>query len=584
MKFPSLIVLILFSSFKLHSQVLQWASAIGNDSISRSYSIAHDNSGNCIITGDFKGSMDFNPGAGVNNLNALGNTDLFVAKYDAGGNYLWAFDLGNVGSFAAGRAVTTEANGNIILTGVFAGAIDFDPGIGANILTSNGGFTGDVFVAKYDASGNFVWAFNIGGVNFSVSFPSIVVDNASDILVTGSLYGTIDFDPGAGVSNLASGIGVQDAIVAKYSSSGNYMWAFSFGGGPIQTSGVSITTDLNTDVIVTGFLGGTADFDPGVGTYNLSSQGNNSSDVFLAKYSNSGNFLWAFNIGDFNTGSQGRSVVTDAIGNIYMTGDLSGTNVDFDPGVNTNSLTSLGTTDIFLSKYDGNGNYLWAFNIGSAAGYYFVSYSVSTDANSNAYVCGSFAGTADFNPSVGINNLIGNINNQCAFVVKYDSNGNYVWAFQINASGLGGAAVWAGTTDSNGSIWVVGGLFFGGINYDFDPGFAITYLNTIGFGDDVFFAKYSTITGIQENVFDNAIAVFPNPGDGHFTLSYSGEENSNSVSRIIVKNSLGKIVFEKGQILAEQNSIDLSALANGIYFLDLYIGNQNCLQKIIIAK
>ncbi|MCG8576664.1 MAG: hypothetical protein MI810_17430, partial [Flavobacteriales bacterium] len=118
----------------------------------------------------------------------------------------------------------------------------------------------------------------------------------------------------------------------------------------------SITTDADGNTYTTGHFQGTVDFDPGSGEYDLASAGEN--DVFVQKLDADGNFVWALSFGGLFA-DRGRSIATDASGNVYLTGFFDGT-VDFDPGSGDFDLTSEGDRDVFLQKLDASGNFEWA--------------------------------------------------------------------------------------------------------------------------------------------------------------------------------------------------------------------------------
>jgi len=194
-------------------------------------------------------------------------------------NFEWAKQLGGVSS-DVGSSIAVDAFGNVYTTGYFQGTADFDPGPGAFNLTSAGG--GDIFISKLDASGNFVWAKQMGGTSEDVGY-SIAVDASGNVFTTGYFEGTADFDPGPGTFNLTSA-GNTDIFISKLDASGNFVWAKQLGGTDYD-SGVSIALDTSGNVYTTGWFQGTVDFDPGPGTFNLTSAGN--SDIFVHKMSQS---------------------------------------------------------------------------------------------------------------------------------------------------------------------------------------------------------------------------------------------------------------------------------------------------------
>jgi hypothetical protein len=150
------------ASIFAQSAAYQWAKRMGGSDSDQGNAIATDANGNVYVTGDFEGTADFDPSAGTANLTSTGTLDIFLAKYDASGNLLWANRMG--GQLTdRGNSLAVDGSGNVVVTGGFRGIVDFDPSVGTANLTSVG--NQDIFVAKYDASGNYLWANGMGGAD-----------------------------------------------------------------------------------------------------------------------------------------------------------------------------------------------------------------------------------------------------------------------------------------------------------------------------------------------------------------------------------------------------------------------------------
>ncbi|MEP3118082.1 MAG: SBBP repeat-containing protein, partial [Alphaproteobacteria bacterium] len=449
---------------------MTFANSIGATGLDRGYSISVDSSGNSYVTGFFRETVDFDPGAGTTNLTSAGGSDTFIAKYNSDGTLAWAKNVGGTGHDFA-YSIEVDSSGNSYVTGAFNGTADFDPGAGTTNLTSAG--SSDVFIAKYNSDGTLAWAKNVGGT-ISDYGQSIAIDSSGNSYVTGYFYGTADFDPGAGTTNLTSA-GTSDTFIAKYNSDGTLDWAKNV-GGTNGDQGQSIQVDSSGNSYITGNFQGTADFDPGAGTTNLTSAGND--DAFIAKYNSDGTLAWAKNSGgtDFDIG---YSIEVDSSGNSYVTGYFQGT-VDFDPGAGTTNLTSAGVKDVFIAKYNSDGTLDWAKNVGGTSD--DVSYSISVDSSGNSYVTGIFQGTADFDPGAGTTNLT-SAGNDDAFIAKYDSDGALVWA--KNVGGTSDDYGQSIEVDSSGNSYVTG--YFSG-TADFDPGAGTANLTSAG-SSDVFLLK-----------------------------------------------------------------------------------------------
>ena len=409
---------MLFSiSFISAPSAKAWSSAqtavivfggVGNEF---SASTVVDSTGNIYTTGRFASTVDFDPGVGTSNLTSAGSSDVFVSKLDASGNLLWAKSFGAAAA-DAGLSIAVDSTGNVYTTGFFASTVDFDPGAGTTNLTTAG--SSDVFISKLDASGNLVFAKRFGGGISDLGY-SIAVDSTGNIYTTGFFQDTVDFDPGAGTTNLITA-GSSDVFISKLDASGNLVFAKRFGAAETDV-GLSVAVDSTGNVYTTGYFEQTVDFDPGAGTTDLTTGGG--SDVFVSKLDASGNLVFAKRFGG-SSDDGGISISVDSNGNIHTTGYFE-ERVDFDPGAGTSNLTSAGGTDVFVSKIDSSGNLLLAKSFGGTAN--DVGRSIAFDSTGNIYTTGEFAGTVDFDPGTGTTNLISAGGND-VFILRLDPSGD----------------------------------------------------------------------------------------------------------------------------------------------------------------
>ncbi len=516
-----------------HAQDFVWAKGMGGSLDEVGYSIAVDASGNVYTTGFFRGTTDFDPGAGTANLTSEGGADIFVSKLDASGNFVWAKSMGG-GEYDAGNSVAVDASGNVYTTGVFYGTVDFDPGEATTNLTPVG--ESDIFVSKLDADGNFVWAKSLGGGDYDAG-NSIAVDASGNVYTTGDFKGTADFDPGAGEANLISTGGFADIFVSKLDPSGNLVWAKSLGGNGSDV-GYSIAMDAAGNVYTTGYFQGTADFDPGVAVANLIAP-EGFADIFVSKLDASGNFVWAKGMGgsgpDF-----GNSIAVDASGNVYTTGNFKGT-ADFDPGAATANLTSSGSEDIFVSKLDASGNFVWAKGMGGDLDDY--GYSIAVDAWGNVYTTGDFAILADFDPSAATANLTAPGGFRDIFVSKLDASGSFVWA-----KGMGGIGPDFGRSiavDASSNVYTTGYFI---ITADFDPGEETAELTAVG-AFDIFVSKLEQVC-ILPTAYDVTGGGAYCAGGSGVAVGLAGSESSVSYQLKLDGNDVGSPVAGTGVALS----------------------------------
>ena len=525
-----------------NAQTFQWAKQMGGAAdYDIGISIATDVSGNVYTIGNFGTTADFDPGPGNFNLSSAGANDVFISKVDPSGNFVWAKRIGG-GDTDEGLAIALDASGNVYATGVFRVTADFDPSAGVFNLTSAG--DADIFILKLDASGNFLWAKQMGGVVNDFGF-SIALDASNNVYATGSFGDTADFDPGIGTFDLISA-GNTDNFVSKLDSNGNFLWAKQLGGTDDDDS-YAIAVDAIGNVYTIGTFYATADFDPGVGTYNLTAVGQY--DIFISKLDASGNFAWAKRIGGAVI-DEGYAIAVDASGNVYSTGSFGGT-VDFDPGAGTLNLTAIGDLDIFISKLDATGNFLWARQFGGMnlpdGG---QGRSIALDAFSNVYTTGFFTGTVDFDPGAATFNLT-SAGAYDIYISRLDASGNFVWA--INMGGTDYEVGRGLALDTTGKVYSTGA--FGG-TADFDPGVGIFNLTT-GFGNgDIYISKIgNTITGISELTNSFTVNIYPNPTNGliHFT----------SLANVQLLTITGQVIASKKSVMM----LDISEIPQGTYFI-----------------
>ncbi|MCF8373782.1 MAG: SBBP repeat-containing protein [Bacteroidales bacterium] len=542
--FTLLGLLWLSSNLLAQEPQFEWAASFYEIGYNYGYSIIVDDTGNVYTTGYFSHTADFDPGIGTFNLSSHGCEDIFISKLDAFGNFVWAKSIGG-STYDKGLFIALDAVGNVYTTGYFCGTVDFDPGNGTYNLNSNG--TSDVFILKLDASGNFVWAKSIGGSSGDQG-NSVVVDAAGNVYTTGVFLYTVDFNPGSGTFNINSS-GGKDVFVMKLNASGKFVWAKSMGGSSSDYCN-SIALDAEDNIYTTGQFSDTADFDPGSGTYYLNSNGGG---IFIWKLDSSGNLVLAKNIVGSSTisGGKGWSIAPDAFGNVYTIGCFQDT-VDFDPGSGVYNLISNTGLDIFISKLDIAGNFIWAKRIGSCLT--DIGYSIALDKAGNIYTTGKFAATVDFDPGNGTYNLSSTDHNQPdIFILKLNANGNFVWAKKMGnySTDVGNSIV----LDAAGNVYTTG-WFYGIV--DFDPGNGI--FNLFG-GDAAFILKLSQGQALQADFMaSNTNAII---GD---TIQFNDLTTGSIVS--------WHWNFGDGETDGTQNPIHVYQTA-GIYTVSLIISDGN---------
>lgn len=363
-----------------------------------SLSIVADSSGYIYFSGRVNLPADFDPGPGFYSPPTNGGAvNIFTCKWDSSGNFIWVKSIGNYTANGRSTSMELDNSGNIYTTGWFSGSYDFDPSLNSYFLTTPSAIN-ENFIQKLDNSGNFLWAKSIGRLDTLTILQSFLgIDASGNIYTAGTFEGTADFDPDTGLYSMTAS-GSYDVFITKMNSSGNFIWAKKIGGTGNNAYTYDLSVDDKGNIYMVGIFNGTTDFDPDTSIFNLTSSGYN--DVFITKLDSSGSLLWAKSIG--GTGNDvAHSIATDALGNAYTTGFYTGT-VDFDPDSIVYNLSSAISTyaDMFISKLDALGNFVWAgsFTLIESS----RELSITIDTSFNIYTTGTFYGPTDFDPDTGV--------------------------------------------------------------------------------------------------------------------------------------------------------------------------------------
>jgi hypothetical protein len=541
-------------------------------------------------------------------------------------DWQWARSSASGDTIGSGwnRSVCSDAAGNIYVTGYFYNStITFGSTTFTN--TSDSGYTADIYLVKYDANGNVLWAKNATGPGEDVS-TSVCTDDSGNVFIGGWFTGALIV--GSVVLPNAGGV---DLFIAKFDGNGNVIWA-KRDGGPYDDWAFSVNADASGNLFVTGiFSSPTISFGSTILT-NADPSGH-TNDIFIAKYNSNGNALWAKRAGGIDD-DQCNSVSTDANGNAFITGCFRSLTITFGATTLTNWANS-NNYNLFIAKYDASGNEIWAKSAITAFNGESEGKSVSTDASGNIFLTGKF-----FSPTIifDADTLI-TIGNVDAFIVKYDTNGNVIWA--KSGGGISYDEGLSISVGSGGNVFVVGSYISDTIAFDstiltkpvgiYDPLFLLKYdtngnllcasalaaqgdfysvaadlfgnayavgtfvinpfivgsdsLTLVGWGD-AFVAKYNCGNVETVNEFNNEepISIFPNPSNGIFILKWDMGQWASDKGKnceIEIYNSLGEIIYGS-KINSSSSTIDLSNEASGIYFVNVKAGEKSFTQKIII--
>jgi hypothetical protein len=573
MKFIFTLILT-FSSALSYAQPASWlwAKSLGGSIADNGISKTTDLAGNSFLTGQFNGTSDFDPGSGSFTLTASNSlSDIFIAKLDSSGDFQWAKQIGGIAADVATAITIAPVNGAIYITGYFGGTADFDPGNGVFNLISAG--NQDAFILKLDSAGEFQWAIKLGsGGNdqgLSITAGSLATGN---IYVAGKFNGTVDFNPDTAATNLTA-IGTSDIFILKLDTAGNFNWARSFTGNGSSDElvlSIAITPDSSASIITTGYFSGTTDFDPGSNSFDLTAA---SRDIFLSKIDSSGDFIWAQQLGGSGQ-DQGNDIEIDPAGNIYTTGYFSAT-CDFDPGSNTFNLVSNGGTDIYIAKFDSNGNLIRANSMGGSGNDFGSYLTVNLTIAAEIYATGGFQATADFDPGPGIFS-VSSAGGLDIFVLKTDTAHTLEWVERIGSSGSEYGLTISSTP--SGIVTVNGVYASPSINFG-----ATTLNNQSITNTDIFIARLETqlVTGVAtSSTVLSQIIIFPNPSNGRITISNPGLK----FQQLTITDLTGKVVYSERMNTIDTITADPGNLKAGLYMVTISSPEMQITKKLIIEN
>ena len=448
--------------------------------------VAAGGSGNVYVTGDFAGTVDFDPGPGVQARVAPGDDDAFLVRYDADGNLAWVRVQHGLSGFVNARQVKADADGDALVGFAFGGTAQLDDGAGTQLLTTSGG--ADFAILRYDALGDLVATMRPSHSTHSESLRELAVDGDGDVVAVVAFEGTVTFDSGVTV---ASSTDVDSAFVVSFDPAGEASWALA----PVRTSAgesdrfvaEGVAADASGGIRAVGDYRGAYS----LGGIALPDSSGTDGYGYVAKLDEDGSVLWATT----TVGPGPRDVAVDAAGNAYVTGAFFNS-IDFDPGPGEIALTATAGGQYFLAKYDSTGAFLWVRTTASQSGD-TAGADVVVDAGGNVLVTGNVRVGADFSTGGPPAPVTPNDPSQGQhFVARYDSDGNLVWLTSVDDGPP--ARTFIRVIDAEAGRVYVAGEFDGTL--DFDPGTAVNIAGTSRFKH--FIAAYGTGSGnlVKEDV------------------------------------------------------------------------------------
>jgi len=534
----------IFQSIAQHT--LDWAYALDQQSGgSSSISIATDFQGNIVTVGTFEGQIDADPGLGSIPLSSNG-VDMILKKLDPQGNLIWVKRFeGSVRPFSV--SVTTDLLGNIILCGRMGSVLDTDPGTGTEVFNSISNWDG--FVIKLDSDGNFIWSQHFAtSTNNEVVCQNLVTGSNNEIYLVGDFEGTVEF----GTSGTTLSANSQSNFVMRINANGSIEWINRYG---LNTNNFcrAVTLRSNGNVLVGMNITGSATLTSGTVVTAL-----NNRDAFAVELDTDGNYVHHLQFqGDNDVTLQ--SVNEDYQGNLYLTGDFTGT-VDFNPGTGVNEIQVEGVTDGFALKMI-NDSLAWVKTFPAFNSSYQLTRPLTSvvDGYNNLYIGGGFSGTVDFDP--GPDSIIYNAPTEVdGFILQLSPDGHYLWSTRMWAGAI--SSYYSLALNDNNDLFTTG-VFR--LQMDLDPG-SVSQIVTSS-QDRFFIQKLNppAVLSVSE-ISESSVSVYPNPSDGFINVAFDSLQES---VRYEIYQLNGEIV-DSGELRNAQEAYLELPERTGIYLLKLY--------------
>lgn len=501
-----------------------WSKSVGGASIEKSHTIELDKSGNVYIAGTYASeNLTFGSDLIVNN----GSYDVVLAKYDSLGNNIWAEGFGGSALDEAWDVITDNVN-NVYITGYFYSSNFY---IGSDTVLHNTGIA-SMFLVKYDSLGNYLWAMNSVG-NGREWGRTLGVDEENNVYLGGNF---IDGNISIGDTSFTNQ-GSFDIFLSKFSSTGQMLWSKHAGNSSLDLlRNIAVSPIYNNVYLFGDFSGSSISFD----TLTLTNSNTYFRDNFIVKYDHNGQLKWGRKIGG-SEDELGSFIAIDWKENIYVAGQFESSEANFDSYSLTNSTSG---KEAYLAMYSKFGQVMWVKGLYGDGD--DVVYSISSDMNNGLYVCGWTNSSA---LNIGSDWLSSN-GGYDLFVSKFNFEGDYFWTKQVgNYSSEYAECL---VSDEKGNLYVTGN--FSSSSLDFDS-HMITNLGS----DDIFIGKLKvndTNIGISSVERDRLPLFYPNPASEKIILD--------EYRKVKIFSLSGGLLYQ-GQI----KEINISNLSVGLYVINI---------------
>lgn len=542
---PLLFGLLPFSTVLAQDPSFGYAKSLGT--IMSIEDCADDASDRVIAVGMFQGSRDLDLGPAEHLLTPgqAGNTG-FITAIQADGTMDWARAIGGTSSTNI-YEVHTADDGSITVAGSFRGTVDLDPSASAAFpATANG--TWDIFLARLDADGDFMWGFDLGNTYDEFS-SSMALDGAGNLILGVFVRGTMDIDPSPATVNVAGGSNGVGVLV-KYDASGNYVW-HKVMGVAFQVLGVLANGDIVTRHT---FLNETV-IGEAPNTITIGEVGAASNHAYVRS-----NALGEPQQHVLFQGFNSFKSHVAADGSITIAGNYTN-EIDLDPGAGTDIHTPGGFMDNFVIKLDDQWDLAWGLVWGDESSDEIEDLAV--DGYGNVYLVAPLYGPYDVDPGAG-EIILDHVSSSNAYLLILDHvDGHVRSAERLLGSDVGYIQIHGVDVTSDGTVLTYGHFRAAA---PLDPWTNTTTLTVqVELSEEVFLCAFTQDIGLRTMEEDRTMGyrIHPVPCNEHLTVVGLSER-----MRYRVLDIQGRMVMS-GRVGSERTVLDVSTIPTGVYHLQL---------------
>lgn len=556
-----LLLVFIVACQTLAAQNFNWAVTHqpGNtSSFSTIDGICSDGAGNVYMTGSFNGTIDFDPGSGVQNFTAS-NTSLYIQQLNPAGQLTW------VNTFSGGGSIMPKKikyySNRVYATGSYFQTIDFDPGPGNTSI--NASRYADAYICKYTTGGNLLWAKTLGD-SAAVSANDVFCDASGNVITGGHFIERGDFDPGTATYYITPAA-TFDVYISKLDSNGNFVWAKSFPGLGGETLD-AMDMDANGNIYLCVSFSSSFDADPGLAATMMNTTSPTGARAII-KLDSNGNFVWAVQFGEGTAGFMICHSIAASPAGAVAVGGFYGDSADFDPSAATDLHAPNGRTDGFLLKLLPNGNrdYVQFYGLPNAGA---VISDCLFDNAGQLYVSGFFS------DSVRVGSQFFTADTTGIFLFKPDAAGQPIWTGNMPGNLDCRLYPYAAHFAGNGD-WYIGAQLKG--TMDADPGSSSFSVTT---SSAALAVKLSDAFNVPETDSGNNLLIYPNPSDGRVTIDFKNAFPAMEIM-INVRDVSGRVVLSATGQTGSSAQLDLRSFASGFYTVEITGGSVKHITKLV---